>query len=226
MRARLPRRVRSLTYSCSCPLKEKPTGDRNTESPVSELLASAQVLVSAVTGVVDEKLRAASVGDQVSPSQLKVLKLVRMAGTLTVGEVATFLCVSDAAASKTIDRMVRRKQLRRAERRSDRRSSELRLTRTGRKLLGDYESAKARKLSRLFGDFGATTCCAPRAPSNNSPRSSFANRTPGKSVCGAAFICNGAWRGRRPAPTAPESGKDGTQNKTPARGGHGMGPPG
>ena len=154
MRARLPRRVRSLTYSCSCPLKEKPTGDRNTESPVSELLASAQVLVSAVTGVVDEKLRAASVGDQVSPSQLKVLKLVRMAGTLTVGEVATFLCVSDAAASKTIDRMVRRKQLRRAERRSDRRSSELRLTRTGRKLLGDYESAKARKLSRLFGDFG------------------------------------------------------------------------
>lgn len=123
------------------------------ESPVSQLLGSAQVLLS-VTGVMDEKLRAGSVGDQVSPSQLKVLKLVCRAGTLTVGQVATFLGVSDAAASKNIDRMVRRLYLRRAEGRSDRRSSEVRLTRAGCKVLGDYESAKARKLFRLFGNFG------------------------------------------------------------------------
>ncbi len=169
---------------------------------MSELLGSAEVLVAAVTGVLDEKLRSESVGDQVSPSQLKVLRLVRSAGTPTVGEVAASLGVSDAAASKTIDRIVRRRYLRRAERRTDRRSSELRLTPAGRKLLGDYESARAHKLSRLFGGFGRDDLLSTARFLEQLTRIVVQDSNP------------------------RERGKHGTQDKTPARGRHGMGPPG
>jgi DNA-binding MarR family transcriptional regulator len=126
--------------------------NRSAASLVNELLGSANLFVSALSGVMEQKLLTEVAGKQLTLSQLKVLKLLDLTDARNIGDIAAFLGVSNAAASKTADRMVRRKYLRRAEGRSDRRSSELSLGDAGRKLLRRYETAKHRKLAQVFGD--------------------------------------------------------------------------
>jgi len=54
-------------------------------------------------------------GQQLSLSQLKILKLLDLTEAHNIGDVAAFLGVSDAAASKTVDRLARLRYLRRTE---------------------------------------------------------------------------------------------------------------
>jgi len=128
-------------------------GGPNTELLISDLLGSAHLFISAVSGVMEEKVLSETAGKQLTLSQLKVLKLLQLTDARNVGDVAAFLGVSNAAASKTVDRLVRRKYLKRTEAPSDRRSSELTLTAPGRKMLIQYDAVKTRKLARVFHDF-------------------------------------------------------------------------
>jgi len=89
--------------------------------------------------------------DRVTTSQLKVLKLVARTNARRIGDVADFLAVSNAAASKAVDRLVRRGLIRRTEAVSDRRAVELSLTPEGRALLAQYEAATTQVLKDLFG---------------------------------------------------------------------------
>jgi len=125
--------------------------NHHTEQLINELLGSANVFVSALSSVMEQRLLADIAGKQLTLSQLKVLKLLDLTDARNIGDVAAFLGVSNAAASKTVDRLVRRKYLHRARGRADRRSSELSLAEAGRKLLKRYEAAKNRKLSEAFG---------------------------------------------------------------------------
>lgn len=124
---------------------------QNRQQSVRELLGSAHLFVSAVSGVMEQQLLTEIAGKQLSISQLKILKLLDLTEAHNVGHVAAFLGVSDAAASKSIDRLVRRKYLRRAEDPKDRRSSDLSLAAAGRTVLNRYEAAKDRKLASMFG---------------------------------------------------------------------------
>jgi len=124
----------------------------NRQQLVSELLGSAHLFVSAVSGVMEQQLLDEIAGKQVTISQLKILKLLDLTEAHNVGDVAAFLGVSDAAASKSVDRLVRRKYLRRKEGRTDRRSSDLSLAAAGRTVLKLYEAAKDRKLATMFGN--------------------------------------------------------------------------
>jgi DNA-binding MarR family transcriptional regulator len=99
----------------------------------------------------EQKLLSEIAGKQLTLPQLKILKLLDLGGGRNIGDVAAFLGVSNAAASKTVDRLVRRKYLHRTEGRTDRRSTELSLAALGQKLLHRYETAKRRKLSQVFG---------------------------------------------------------------------------
>lgn len=125
---------------------------RNRHQLVNELLGSAHLFVSAVSGVMEHQLLSEIAGKQLSVSQLKILKLLNITEAHNVGDVAAFLGVSDAAASKAVDRLVRRKYLRRTEGREDRRSSDLSLAAAGRSVLKRYETAKDRKLAGMFGN--------------------------------------------------------------------------
>jgi DNA-binding MarR family transcriptional regulator len=124
----------------------------NRHQLVNELLGSAHLFVSAVSGVMEQQLLTEIAGKQLSISQLKILKLLDLTEAHNVGDVAAFLGVSDAAASKSVDRLVRRKYLRRTEGRTDRRSSDLSLAAAGRSVLKRYETAKDRKLAAMFGN--------------------------------------------------------------------------
>lgn len=125
--------------------------NRTDQQAVDELMGTAQVFVSAVTEVMEQRLLAEVSPKRVTISQLKILRLLDLTGAHNVGDVAAFLGVSDAAASKAVDRLVRRKYIRRTAGATDRRSSELSLAKAGRTLLDHYSALRQHKLAEVFG---------------------------------------------------------------------------
>jgi len=124
--------------------------DTNTPEMISELLGSVQVFSSAMRDVLEEKLLRETARGRLTFSRFKLLKLVAFTDSHTIGDVAAFLGVSNTAASKAVDKLVRRRLLRRTEAHADRRASELSLTGEGRRLLSAYEAARDRKLTEIF----------------------------------------------------------------------------
>lgn len=117
---------------------------------VHDFLGSAHIFTSAVNDLMKEQLRQVT-GAKLTFSQLKLLKMVSLTGGYTVSNVAAFLGVSNAAASKAVDRLVRRGLLHRAEAEDDRRAVKLSPTERGRRLLASYDAASSQALEQLLG---------------------------------------------------------------------------
>jgi DNA-binding MarR family transcriptional regulator len=120
---------------------------------INEFLGSMHALTSSLGRVLEQALLEEIAGTQITVSQLRLLKLVARGESQTIGNVANFLGISNAAASKAADRLVRRKLLRRTEGASDRRSIELSLTEAGRRLVGQYDAARNKRLEKVFRQF-------------------------------------------------------------------------
>jgi len=118
-----------------------------------DFLGSAHIFASAVEEVVERRILEEVAGKQVTLSQFKLLTMVALTDAHTISDVALFLGVSNAAASKAVDKLVRRKLLRRTEGQPDRREICLSLTESSRQLLEAYEEKKERKLADVFRDF-------------------------------------------------------------------------
>lgn len=117
---------------------------------INDFLGSVRILSTTIDEWMEEELKETT-KDRVTPSQLRVLKLVARTNARRIGDVADFLAVSNAAASKAVDRLVRRGLVRRAEAAADRRAVELSLTSDGRTLLAKYEAATNQVLKEVFG---------------------------------------------------------------------------
>jgi DNA-binding MarR family transcriptional regulator len=126
--------------------------EHQTAELIDEFLGSAHVFASAFSSVIEQELLR-EVDQQVTVAQLKLLKLVSITEAQTIGDVASFLGVSNAAASKGVDKLVRMMLLRRSEAESDRRSIHLSLTQPGKRLVAAYEAARQRKLEQVFAKF-------------------------------------------------------------------------
>jgi DNA-binding MarR family transcriptional regulator len=126
-------------------------GNGGSSELISDTLASVYTFSSTLRRVLEEDLLRQTTKGRLAFAQLKLLKLVAHAGSHTISDVAAFLGVSNTAASKAVDKLVRRRLIRRAEGQLDRRESELTLTGEGRRLLGLYEAARNQKLAELFG---------------------------------------------------------------------------
>ena len=120
---------------------------------VNDFLGSAQVFSSAVTDIIEEKLLREVSGAALTLSQFKLLKLVANTGAHSIGDVAAFLGVSNAAASKAVDKLVRRGLIVRAEGVTDRRAVDLSLTPQSLELLDAYDAARDSKLAHIFQSF-------------------------------------------------------------------------
>ena len=117
----------------------------------NEFLSAARVFAWSVREVLEKAVLREVAGEKLTFPQLKVLYLVAHTGEhTTVGDVASFLGISNAAASKAVEKLVRRRLLRRTEIQQDRRSSQLSLTEASRKLLEAYESARDRMALRAL----------------------------------------------------------------------------
>lgn len=123
---------------------------------IRDFLGSAHIFTSAIDELMREQLRAIS--DQpLTFSQIRLLKLVAVTDGFTVGDVAAFLGVSNAAASKAVDRLARRDLIQRHEPEEDRRVVKLSLSPEGRRLLDRYEAATDEALQALLGDVSQET---------------------------------------------------------------------
>ncbi len=119
-------------------------------NPVHEFVGSAHLFSSALTEVLQAGLLRQVAGSHFSFSQLKLLQLLSVAQTQTIGELAAFLGVSSAAASKMVEKLVQRGFLSRGVGISDRRAAQVGLTARSRRLLADYDARRREKLAKVF----------------------------------------------------------------------------
>jgi DNA-binding MarR family transcriptional regulator len=119
-------------------------------NPVDEFAGSAHLFSSALTEVLQAGLLRQISGSRLSFSQLKLLQLLSVAKTQTIGELAAFLGISNPAASKMVDKLVLRGFLSRATGERDRRSAHVSLTPSSRRLLAEYERRRREKLAKVF----------------------------------------------------------------------------
>jgi DNA-binding MarR family transcriptional regulator len=120
---------------------------------MNDFLGSAQIFAMAMGQVIEEELWREAADSQLTVSQLKLLKLINLPGGHTISDVAAFMGVSKAAASKAADKLARRMLLRRAEGEEDRRTIYLSITSGGTRLLDAYNTATRKKLTEVFGQF-------------------------------------------------------------------------
>jgi len=128
-------------------------GNASSAELINDFLGSTQVFTSSVNRVIEEQLLRDVGPRQLTFSQFRLLKLVALTDAQTIGDVAAFLRVSNAAASKAVDKLVRQSLLVRAEAQADRRVIQLSLTDSSRRLLVAYDEAKDRKLASVFRTF-------------------------------------------------------------------------
>jgi len=128
---------------------------RDPSDLIQEFLGSAHIFSATVRSVVEERVLADVIGDRLTFSQYKLLRLVSRTDGHSIGQVASFLGVSDAAASKAVQKLVRSRLLNRAEGKPDRRTMHLSLTRLGRRWVEDYEEARNKKMAGIFEAFPA-----------------------------------------------------------------------
>lgn len=118
-----------------------------------DFLAGARVFARAVRDVFEAAVLREVAGNKVTFPQLKLLYLVAQTGSVTVGDAAAFLGVTSAAASKAVEKLVRRRLLRRNDIQGDRRSSQLSVTEASRRLLEAYETARNQKAAEIFARY-------------------------------------------------------------------------
>lgn len=123
------------------------------ENLIQEFLGSSQVLSSAVHDSVEKKVLDEMNSAHVTVSQLRLLKMITLTEARTIRDVAMFLGVSNAAASKAVDKLVKRKLLKRAEGLDDRREIRLSVTDSGKALLAEYSAAEEKLLAAAFANF-------------------------------------------------------------------------
>ena len=119
----------------------------------NEFLSSARVFAWSVREVIERTVLREVAGNSLTFAQLKLLYLVAHTDVLNISDAAAFLGVSAAAASKAVDKLVRRRLLRRVETQEDRRISHLSLTETSRKLMEAYKAARDQMANAVFSQF-------------------------------------------------------------------------
>ena len=128
-----------------------------TEDPtirrIRQVMGASHVFCTTVSELLERSLAEAT-DAQLALSQVKLLLLIARPGQrFKVTEVADFLGVTNAAASRAIDRLVQRGLVDRTVSREDRRAVELSLTSESEALLERFTAVRNRELVRLLGDF-------------------------------------------------------------------------
>lgn len=118
-------------------------------------MGASSVFCATVTGLLEDSLNEASDGDLVL-SQLRLLLLIaRPEQRFKVRDIAEFMDASSAAASRSIDRLVKKGLVDRSLAPDNRRAVDLELTEEGQDLLRRFIEIRDAKLERLLKDFSS-----------------------------------------------------------------------
>jgi DNA-binding MarR family transcriptional regulator len=116
---------------------------------IDDFLGSVHVFSSAANNLLTGQLRAVS-GPRFQFAHLKLLHSTALTDGHSISDVAAFLDVSNPAASKAVDQLVRGHLVRRVEAAGDRRAVELSVTDAGRQVLAAYAGAIHQPLQTIF----------------------------------------------------------------------------
>lgn len=129
--------------------------DVRTVELVQEVMGASHLFYSTMNSVLERALTEAGEW-QLSISQVKLLLLISRPGQrFKVMDVADLLGVTNAAASRSIDRLVQRGLVDRTVTPEDRRAVDLTLTPMAEALLARFTEARNREVVRLLGEFPA-----------------------------------------------------------------------
>lgn len=127
--------------------------DGTTIDLIQHVMGASHVFCTTVNEMLERSLAEAS-EEQLALSQVKLLLLIgQPAQRFKVTDVADFLGVTNAAASRAIDRLVQRGLIDRTVSAEDRRAVDLALTAESRALLERFKAVRNRELLRVLGDY-------------------------------------------------------------------------
>jgi DNA-binding MarR family transcriptional regulator len=120
---------------------------------IRQVMGASHIFCSAVNDMLERTLAEAS-DEALAMSQVKLLLLIsRPEQRFKVTDVAEFLGVTNAAASRAIERLVQRGLVDRTVSRDDRRAVDLSLTDQSRQLLDRFTDVRNRELMQLLATY-------------------------------------------------------------------------
>lgn len=120
---------------------------------IQQVMGASHLFCTTVNELLERTLDEAT-DEQLAMSQVKLLLLIaRPEQRFKVTDVAEFMGVTNAAASRAIDRLVQRGLIDRSVSPEDRRAVDLSLTPMSRELLDRFTEIRNRELMRVLGDF-------------------------------------------------------------------------
>lgn len=129
--------------------------DTNQIDRIQQVMGASHLFCTTVNELLERTLDEAT-DEQLAMSQVKLLLLIARPGQrFKVTDVADFMGVTNAAASRAIDRLVQRGLIDRTVSPEDRRAVDLSLTPASRELLDRFTEIRNRELLRVLGDFPA-----------------------------------------------------------------------
>jgi DNA-binding MarR family transcriptional regulator len=129
--------------------------DNDQVERIQQVMGASHLFCTTVNELLERTLGEAS-DEQLVLSQVKLLLLIARPGQrFKVTDVADFLGVTNAAASRAIDRLVQRGLIDRSVSPEDRRAVDLSLTPASRQLLDRFTEARNRELLSVLEDYPA-----------------------------------------------------------------------
>jgi DNA-binding MarR family transcriptional regulator len=124
---------------------------------IRQVMGAANVFCSAVERLLDDTIGEAS-GGTLAAQQIKLLLLIARPGhRYRVMDIAAFLGVTNAAASRAVDRLVQRGLVDRTISPDDRRAVDLALTPSGRDLLDRFGEVRNERMLEVLGGVSDST---------------------------------------------------------------------
>ncbi|RPI21056.1 MAG: MarR family transcriptional regulator [Actinobacteria bacterium] len=119
------------------------------------LVRNSHIFASAVRDILETRLIRAVCPYPLTLSQFHLLKLMAYDGEHHIGDIAALLGVSNPAATKNIDKLVRHGLVVRTPAPDDRRATVLSVSLAGRRIVVNYEELKSAQLYPLLDRFTA-----------------------------------------------------------------------
>ena len=121
-------------------------------APSEELLEAMNTAARYFFRLMTQCLADLPEAEDVSPTQYRALGILTLRGSRNTGELAEELGVGRPAATKLVDRLVRRKLIRRRGHPTDRRQVMLEATDRGREIVRAVQLCRRRRLARVLSE--------------------------------------------------------------------------
>lgn len=126
----------------------------NPGTPTSDIEHASDLFVAIIEKLMTQRMLDESFEQQVTPSQLVALRYLSLNDSSLMSDVAEGLGISFPAATKTIDRLVRKGLASRLEDPHDRRVVRIRLTEMGKDLVTNIYRERGRRFSAVLERLG------------------------------------------------------------------------